>query len=146
MTAPSRDDLKSIAAGLKKTALLAGLNDRQLKRLAQLALVRNIPKDSSVVKRGDKGVGFYVVLEGQVQVRKGGKNIARLGPGEFFGELALFDDRPRSADVVTLEPTKVVVLSRWEFWGFASNQPEILRVILQTMSRRLQETDRVPSL
>jgi len=47
---------------------------------------------------------------------------------------------------VTLEPTKVVVLSRWEFWGFASNQPEILRVILQTMSRRLQETDRVPSL
>jgi CRP-like cAMP-binding protein len=145
VAAASRSDLKAIVTGLRKSALLAGLNDRQLKRLAHYALVREIPKDSSVVKRGEKGVGFYVVLDGSVQVRKGGRAIARLGPGDYFGELALFDDRARSADVVTLEPTKVVVLSRWEFWGFVSEQPTILRTILQEMARRLEQTAQVPN-
>jgi len=54
----------------------------------------------------------------------------------------LFDDRPRSAEVVATEPTSVVVLSRWEFWGFASDKPEILRTILQEMARRLGENAR----
>lgn len=145
MTAASEGDLKAIAAGLRKSALLAGLSDRQLKRLAHHAKVRDLPKDFVVVKRGDKGIGFYVVLSGRVQVRKGGTVVARLGSGDFFGELALFDDRARSADVVTSEPTTVVVLSRWEFWGFASDQPEILRTILQEMARRLETTERVPA-
>jgi CRP/FNR family transcriptional regulator, cyclic AMP receptor protein len=145
MTAASAGDLKAIVAGLRKSALLAGLSDRQLKRLAHYAKVRDIPTDSLVVKRGEKGVGFFVVLDGHVQVRKGSTVIARLGPGDFFGELALFDNRARSADVVTVEPTTVVVLSRWEFWGFASDRPEILRTILQEMARRLQQTERVPA-
>ena len=146
MTAASQGDIKAIVAGLKKSDLLAGLSERQLKRLARFAMVRDIPKDSPVVKRGEKGIGFYVVLDGHVQVRKGGKVLARLGPGDYFGELALFDDRVRSADVVTLEPTTVVVLSRWEFWGFVSDQPDMLRAILQEMARRLGETERVPAL
>jgi CRP-like cAMP-binding protein len=144
MPAASQGDLKAIVAGLKKSALLAGLRDRQLKRLAHFAKVREIPADSVIVTRGEKGVGFYVILDGHVQVRKGGSTLARLGPGDFFGEMALFDDRPRSADVVAVEPTTVVVLSRWEFWGFASGRPEILRVILQEMARRLEDTGSVP--
>ena len=138
------DETKAIAAGLRRSALLGGLKDRELKRLAQLAKLRSIAKDSTVVKRGDKGIGFYVILSGAVQVRKGSTVVARLGPGDFFGELALFDDRPRSADVVTVEPTTVVVLSRWEFWGFASERPEMLRTILQEMARRLAQTGQVP--
>jgi len=145
MTAASSGDLKAIVAGLRKSALLAGLSDRQLKRLAGYAKVRELPKDSVVVKRGDTGIGFYVVLDGHVQVRKGTHVLARLGPGDYFGELALFDKRARSADVVTLEPTTVVVLSRWEFWGFAGDEPEILRTILQEMARRLEQTNRVPA-
>ena len=143
MTAASSGDLKAIVAGLKKSALLGGLSDRALKRLAHYAMVRDLPKDSSVVKQGEKGIGFYVILDGHVQVRKGGRTVARLGPGDFFGELALFNERPRSADVVTTEPTTVVVLSRWEFWGFASDKPEVLRTVLQEMSRRLEETARI---
>jgi CRP-like cAMP-binding protein len=141
MTAASQGDLRAIVAGLKKSALLGGLKDSQLKQLAAVASVRDIPKDSVVVTRGEKGIGFYVILDGHVQVRKGGSAVARLGPGDFFGELALFDNRPRSADVVTLEPTTVVVLSRWEFWGFASDRPEILRAILQEMARRLEKNE-----
>lgn len=145
MSAASRDESKAIVAGLKKSALLSGLKERELKRLAGYAKVRDIAANTVVVKRGEKGIGFYVILDGHVQVRKGTTTLARLGPGEFFGELALFDDRPRSADVVTLEPTTVVVLSRWEFWGFASERPEILRTILQLMASRLEQTGRVPA-
>jgi len=145
MTTASSGDLKAIMTGLRRSPLLSGLSDRQLKRLAHFAKVRDLPKDSFVVKQGDKGIGFYVVLDGHVQVRKGGTILARLGPGDFFGELALFDKRARSADVVTLEPTTVVVLSRWEFWGFAGDEPEILRTILQEMARRLEQTQRVPA-
>jgi len=143
VTSASSGDLKAIVAGLKKSALLSGLGDRALKRLAHYAMVRDIAKDSPVVKQGEKGIGFYMILDGQVQVRKAGKVVARLGPGDFFGELALFEERPRSADVVTTEPTTVVVLSRWEFWGFAADKPEILRTILQEMARRLEETARL---
>jgi CRP/FNR family transcriptional regulator, cyclic AMP receptor protein len=145
MTPASSGDLKAIVTGLRKSALLAGLSDRQLKRLAHYAMVRTFPKGSVVVTRGEKGIGFYVVLDGHVEVRKAGTVLARLGPGDFFGELALFDKRPRSADVVTLEPTTVVVLSRWEFWGFAGDEPEILRTILQEMARRLEQTAKVPA-
>lgn len=145
MTPANRGDVKAIVAGLKKSALFSSLSDRHLKRLAGSALVREFAKDSVVVKQGEKGAGFYVVLDGALSVRKGGRTLARLGPGDFFGELALFDNRPRSADVVTAEPSTLVVLTRWEFWGFAGDRPEILKTILQEMSRRLQETEKVPA-
>jgi CRP/FNR family cyclic AMP-dependent transcriptional regulator len=139
----ARGNTKAIVAGLKKSPMLSQLPDRHLKRLAGYAKVRDIPAGTSVVKRGDKGLGFYVILDGRVQVKKGSTNIAKLGPGDFFGELALYNDRPRSADVVTIEPTTVVVLSRWEFWGFATDRPEVLKVILAEMAKRLEETGKV---
>ncbi len=145
MSPAASDELKAIVEGLRRSELLGGLKDRELKRLAALAKLRTIGKGATVVKRGEKGIGFYVILSGGVQVRKGSTALARLGPGDFFGELALFDDRPRSADVVTTEPTTVVVLSRWEFWGFAQERPEMLRTILSEMARRLAETGRTPA-
>jgi CRP/FNR family transcriptional regulator, cyclic AMP receptor protein len=145
VSASAREESKAIVAGLKKSALLGGLKDRELKRLASFAKVREVASGTVLVKRGEKGIGFYVILDGRVQVKKGSTNIARLGPGDFFGELALFDDRPRSADVVTIEPTTIIVLSRWEFWGFASERPEILRAILQAMASRLEQTGRIPA-
>ena len=143
MAPSSREEIAAIVTGLKRSALLGGLKDRELKRLAALAKVRVIEGGATIVKRGEKGIGFYVILDGAVQVRKDGTSVAGLGPGDFFGELALFDDRPRSADVVATDRTTVVVLSRWEFWGFASDRPEMLRTILQEMARRLAETGRI---
>lgn len=145
MSLSAKDELKGIVAGFAAAPLFAGIPERQLKQIAKFAKVRDIPPDTFVVKHGEKGIGFYLILEGQVQVRRSGRTIARLGPGEFFGELALFDDRSRSADVVTAGPTRVVVLSRWEFWGFANEHPSVLRTILQEMARRLQETAPSPS-
>jgi len=141
----AKEELKGIVDGFAAAPLFAGLSARHLKRIAKFAKVRDIPPETFVVKHGEKGIGFYLILEGHVQVRRGARTLARLGPGDFFGELALFDDRTRSADVITAEPTRVVVLSRWEFWGFAQEYPAVLRTILQEMARRLQESAPTPS-
>ncbi|MGA7923263.1 MAG: cyclic nucleotide-binding domain-containing protein, partial [Thermoplasmata archaeon] len=68
MPSDAANEIKTIVAGLRKSSLLAGLTDRQMKRLASYAKMRRLPKDAVVVKRGDKGIGFYVVLDGAVQV------------------------------------------------------------------------------
>ena len=120
MASVEAQQLKAVVKGLASAPLFSGLTERQVKRLAKFAKVRTIPPETYVVKQGEKGIGFYLVLDGTLVVRKSGRAVARLRSGDFFGELALFDDRQRSADVITDGPVTVVVLSRWEFWGFAS--------------------------
>jgi CRP/FNR family transcriptional regulator, cyclic AMP receptor protein len=137
--------LASLAESLGRTPMFSNLTDRQLKRLAKDVKVRSFPPGTVLLKRGEGGVGLYLLLGGSVEVRKGQRTLARLGPGQFFGEMTLLDDQPRSADVVTTEPTQAAILSKWEFWGFAMNEPAVLRTILQEMARRLRETDRALS-
>jgi CRP/FNR family transcriptional regulator, cyclic AMP receptor protein len=123
---------------LKSVAILGALSQTQLKTLAKWAKVLAFPEGETVVKRGDKGDGLYLILEGSAEVRRGTRALAKLGSGQFFGEMSLFDNEPRSADVVTLKPSKLAVLSKWEFWGFAASQPEVVLRILEEMSRRLR--------
>ncbi len=145
MAPAARNELAEIVDAFSQAPLFAELAPRHLKRLARFSKVLDLAPGAPVVKRGEKGIGFYVILKGRVDIRKAGRSVARLGRGDFFGELALFDDRVRSADVVPLEPTRVAVLSRWEFWGFASNRPTVIRTILAEMARRLQESAPSPS-
>ena len=130
---------------LQSVPIFSGLNDRQLRSLTRDSQGRAFTDGETVVKQGDKGLGFYLLLEGRVEVRRKGRRLATLGPGEFFGEMALFDEQPRSADVVALQPTRCLVLTKWEFWGFAMNQPRMLRGMLAEMARRLAETNRALS-
>lgn len=130
---------------LENVPIFSTLSDRQLRGLAKDAAERNYAVGATVVSQGEKGIGFYLLLEGRVEVRRKGRRLAVLGPGHFFGEMALFDNEPRSADVVALEPTRCLVLSKWEFWGFAMSQPRMLRGMLEEMARRLGATNRALS-
>lgn len=130
---------------LQSVPIFSGLNDRELRHLTRDSQGRAFTEGETVVKQGDKGLGFYLLLDGRVDVRRKGRRLATLGPGEFFGEMALFDDQPRSADVIALQPTRCLVLTKWEFWGFAMNQPRMLRGMLAEMARRLAETNRALS-
>ncbi|MCI4350689.1 MAG: cyclic nucleotide-binding domain-containing protein [Thermoplasmata archaeon] len=129
---------------LGSVPLFSSLSERQRKTLAETGKERSYAAGASIVKRGDKGVGFYLVLDGKADVRKDNKSVAALGPGQFFGEMALFDEQPRTADVVAEIPTRCLVLSSWEFWGALSKEPEVLRSLMQEMVRRLRAP--VPTL
>jgi CRP-like cAMP-binding protein len=106
---------------------------------------RNIPDGTTIVRQGEKGVGFFLILDGKVEVRRKEHRIATLGPGSFFGEMALVGNEPRTADVVAVLPVQCLVLSQWEFWGFASDQPKLLRGIIEEMAHRLGSSNQALS-
>ncbi len=131
----SEEDLAHLLA---KVPLFSSLDKRHLKTIARSGVERSFAAGQSIVKQGDEGVGFYLVLEGQVAVPRANQVLAPIGPGQFFGEMALFDKQPRTADVVAKVPSHCLVLSSWEFWGSVSSQPEVLRELMQVVVRRLR--------
>jgi CRP/FNR family transcriptional regulator, cyclic AMP receptor protein len=126
---------------LGKVSILGALAPRQLRALAKSLQVVAVEAGETVVKRGDQGDGLYLILEGSTEVRRGSRVLAHLGAGQFFGELSLFDDEPRDADVVAARASKLAILPKWEFWGFAAGEPEVLLRILKEMSRRLRASN-----
>lgn len=127
-----------LAKRLKRVTILGALSPAQLKTLAKWTEVVAFDEGETVVKRGDRGDGLYLILEGSAEVRRGTRSLARLGAGQFFGEMSLFDNQPRSADVIARGPSKMAVLQKFEFWGFAASQPGVVLSILGEMSRRLR--------
>jgi CRP-like cAMP-binding protein len=141
MSRPVKFSTSELATRLKKVSILGALSRSQLNTLAKWAEVVDFEEGETVVKRGDKGNGLYLILDGSADVRRNGRSLARLEAGQFFGEMSLFDDQPRSADVVALSTSKLAVLQKWEFWGFAAGQPGVVLSILAEMSRRLRAAD-----
>jgi CRP-like cAMP-binding protein len=140
MANPERIAMARTLDLLGAVPLFASVNKRQLRMIADTAKDRSIRADEVIVRAGEKGVGLFVILEGQVSVEKSGRQVARLGPGKFFGEMALLDDEPRTADVRAATPVRCLVLSRWEFWGAVSKEPEVIRNLLVETVRRLRST------
>jgi CRP-like cAMP-binding protein len=94
-------------------------------------------------RQGARAVGFFLVLEGQVEVRRQEKAVAKLGKGQFFGEMALIDDQPRSGDVVAIAATNCFVLSAWSFSALVKTEPAIALGMMKEFVRRLRDTDEV---
>lgn len=134
-----------IVERLGQVSILGALSQRQLKNLAGWVKIVAYAEGETMVKRGEGGIGLFLILDGGAEVRRGSRGLAHLGVGQFFGEMSLFDDQPRSADVVATKPSKVAVLSKWEFWGFAEDEPKVLRGVLEEMTRRLRETNKALS-
>lgn len=121
--------------------LFKSLSKEELKEIANSSKETIFPSGASIVKEGDAGLGFYLIIEGQALVKHNERILAKLGRGNFFGEMSLFDDQPRSADVIAAEPTKCLVLLRWNFWALVNKNPQIARGLLKEMGRRLRATD-----
>jgi CRP/FNR family transcriptional regulator, cyclic AMP receptor protein len=120
--------------------LFAGLSKRQLQAVAHSCNSRRWPSDVCVVPEGTKAQVCYIIVEGTADVRRKGRTIAHLGPGEFFGEIALFDPGPRSASVTSTTEMVAVELSRQSFLGVAKDNPAILLRMLEALAKRLRET------
>ncbi len=121
--------------------LFRGLEEQDLKAIASLSKEMQFKEGEAIVKEGEAGLGFYVIMEGEAVVKRRNKVVAKLQRGSFFGEMALLDDQPRSADVVATEPTKCLVLLRWNFWSLVSKNKKIVRGLLREMARRLRATN-----
>lgn len=135
----------AIARQLATVPLFSHLSDRQLRTVTHTGLVRSYGAGDRVVAKGEKGLGFFLLLDGQMDVKADGKLLASLKPGNFFGEMALFEDQVRTADVISAVPSRCLVLSRWEFWGAMTKEPETLRALMAELVRRLRETSKALS-
>ena len=126
-------------ADLKKIPLLEGLPDEDLLLLAQWAATRNVPGNEMIVKEGDRTDSLYMILSGEVKVylgEQGGKEtlLDLKGPGQYFGEMTL-DDRPRSASVMSLQPSKLAEISGADFKAFLLKHPETALHLIRNLIR-----------
>lgn len=131
----------SIVEMLQKAPLWAGLTTQDLGLVAKYAEEQKFESGQKIVSKREPGTGFYLVLEGGVEVRSGAETLSKLGPGQFFGEMAIFDNQPRSADVVTIEPSRILVLSANSFKTLLFANPRIALKMLQELTRRLRNTN-----
>ncbi|GIU84681.1 MAG: hypothetical protein KatS3mg008_1456 [Acidimicrobiales bacterium] len=126
---------------LAAVPLFAGCSNDELELIARLADEVRVGPGEQIVEEGKSGHEAYVVLEGSVSVERNGKQIAALGVGEPFGELALLDGGPRTATVVALEPTLLLVIGRREFLGLLDEVPGLSRRLLANLAGRIRELD-----
>jgi CRP-like cAMP-binding protein len=127
---------------LSSVPIFSSLKKRHLKAIASSGKQLSYRTGTKIVSEGEMGVGFYLILDGNVEVTKGGKRLARLGRGQFFGEMALLDNKPRSADVVATEEVTCFALSSWTFLGIVKTYPEIAVSMMKELASRLRETNR----
>lgn len=117
---------------LREVPLFAGLRRRQVEQVASLTTGITVPAGTVLCEEGHWGQEFFLLESGEVEVSTG----TRLGPGEFFGEMALLANEPRSATVATTRPSKVLVASRQEFAGIREVDRRVGAVLARTVDAR----------
>ena len=131
---------------LRKVPLFSQLAPSDLERVSEISRERAYPRNSVILFEDDPGDALYVVAQGQVKVVLIGEDgreviLSVMGEGEFFGEMALVDDEPRSAHVIAMEDSTLLVLRREDFQGILKQTPGIALALLRELSRRLRRVD-----
>jgi len=127
----------SKVAAISRVPLFARCTKGQLIRIAQLADELDLPTGKTLTKEGARGHEFFVILEGCAEVRRNGRQIASMRGGDFFGEIALVTDVPRTATVKTTSAVRVLVLPSREFRQLLRTSPDIQGKVLQAVAERL---------
>jgi CRP/FNR family cyclic AMP-dependent transcriptional regulator len=128
-------------ARLRAVPMFATLSKRELGLLLRQADELRYPARQQVVKEGTRGEEFWMVIDGELAVERGGREVARLGPGEFFGELAVIDTTTRDATVVSKTPVDLLCIGQRSFWALVEGSPTLMRKMMVGMARRLHEMD-----
>ncbi len=131
---------------LRNVSLFATLNERDMEVISKIIFINTYAKGEVIFQEGEKGDSLYIVLKGQVKVclyDEDGREyiLAAIGKDGFFGELALIDELPRSANVITLEDSELLIIRRHDFTRLLMENPTITIAILKVLSRRLREAD-----
>jgi CRP-like cAMP-binding protein len=121
---------------LKVIPVFASLDDETLHRIATFATETSVPAGKHLLNEGDYAYEFMAIAEGEAEVVRNGEPIARLGPGEFFGEIAVLEKTVRTASVVSLTPMRLITLSHWDLKRVGDALPQI-RATLEERKRDL---------
>jgi CRP/FNR family transcriptional regulator, cyclic AMP receptor protein len=133
---------KQLMTVLGAVPLFQDLSNRQLRKVVDLAEVARFMAGATLVKQGDIGDSFYVVLTGQAKVVANGRTINRMVPGDHFGEISLLDGGPRTASVMAETEMTLVIITQKGFLAMLAKDPEITICLLEGMARTVRRLDR----
>lgn len=122
---------------LKRVPLFAGCSKTELRELALVADELDLKDGRTLVREGHPGREFFVLIEGSVRVSRGGRKLSELGPGDWFGEIALLTNTPRTATVTATSPIRVLVVTDRSFRRVVETMPTIALKVLATLGERL---------
>ena len=138
----SRDAKIRLLSGV---ALFSPCAKHELQRIAALTDEIEAPKGKTLTREGDHGVEFFVVVKGSATATRRGRKVATIGPGSFFGELALLDQGPRAATVKAETDMQLLVLTSRAFSSLLNDVPSVARRILRGMAERLRSAEDAPT-
>lgn len=126
---------------IRGVPLFGGCRGRDLEQIGRLADTVEVPAGEILLREGRTAHEFYIIVEGTVRVERGGATVARLGPGEFAGEIALIDGGPRNATVIAETPATLLVLGHREFHALMQQYPSIQLTVLQALAQRVRAAE-----
>lgn len=138
MTAYNRPVAKEAVPLLKRVPIFQGLDDRELERIADSMKDRTFRAGDTVTSEGQGGIGFFVIEDGVAKVTVGGEERRRLGAGDYFGEVALLTDSPRTATITAETDLRCYGMTSWDFKPLVESHGSIAWKLLQAMSKTYQ--------
>jgi CRP-like cAMP-binding protein len=125
---------------LRAAPLFADLSKSELEHLAKSTEDLEVEAGRVLCREGEPASEFFVIIEGEADVTKAGQHLRTLGEGDFFGEIALLEDIPRTATVTAKTDLRFFVLTRQSFWSMVDAMPDVERKILRALARRVVDS------
>jgi len=122
---------------LKSVPLFDSCSKADLGRIARIADEIDLPEGKKLIGQGDSARQFFVLLDGWADVRRNGRKVNTMGPGDFFGEIGLVTDRLATATVTTTTPARALVITRASFKGLLRDSPSVQLKVLQALAQRI---------
>jgi CRP/FNR family transcriptional regulator, cyclic AMP receptor protein len=125
---------------IKSVPLFSSASKQELAQIASIADEIDLPEGKVLIREGDPGREFFVLIDGTAEVERGGKKVAAIGPGDFFGEIALVSKTPRNATITTTSPVRALVITDRAFRQLLDRSPQIAVGVLSALAERLAPT------
>jgi CRP-like cAMP-binding protein len=126
---------------LARVPIFANCTQEEIAAIAGVAQEASFAPGQIIVTQGSPGQAFYLILEGHVEILRDGVSLGAFAVGDFFGEMSLLDQAPRSATIRAIADTRCLMLSSWDFKNLLDRHPSIAIKLLEVLSRRLRAAD-----
>ena len=133
-----------VPTALANVPIFSGCSKRELAIIARAAKEVSHREGTVIAREGERGIGLFLILQGDCPVTIGGKAKAMLGPGDFFGEVALLDGGPRTATITAMAPVRLAGITGWVFRGLLMEHPSIALKTLEAVAGRLRSVSKEP--